>query len=185
MRQSLRRGGRCVFVCWRAPRDNAWAMTPLMARASIEHHAAADGPERSGPFAFADEQRLRSILQRRFAGIDVRRFDADVCLATPPPPPPKDRCASARPSRLLREAGEQHRRDSRCSRTSARPVCAGRGAVHLNARPGSCRHRARAEPRPRLNFARRAGGFMNPVAYEPIRPNITKVDVNGGVVKVS
>ena len=31
MRKSLRAGGRCVFVCWRAPRDNPWAMTPLSA----------------------------------------------------------------------------------------------------------------------------------------------------------
>ena len=31
MRKSLRAGGRCVFVCWRTPRDNAWAMTPLSA----------------------------------------------------------------------------------------------------------------------------------------------------------
>src|SRR5690348_5262567 len=29
LRKSLRNGGRCVFVCWRTPRDNAWAMTPL------------------------------------------------------------------------------------------------------------------------------------------------------------
>src|SRR5947207_5895792 len=29
LRKSLRAGGRCVFVCWRTPRDNEWAMTPL------------------------------------------------------------------------------------------------------------------------------------------------------------
>src|SRR5260370_38057411 len=29
LRQSLRTGGRCVFVCWRAPPDNPWARTPL------------------------------------------------------------------------------------------------------------------------------------------------------------
>src|SRR5271154_5309428 len=28
LRRSLRAAGRCVFVCWRAPRDNAWAMVP-------------------------------------------------------------------------------------------------------------------------------------------------------------
>ena len=28
LRESLRTGGRCVFVCWRVPRDNSWAMAP-------------------------------------------------------------------------------------------------------------------------------------------------------------
>ena len=31
LRGALRPGGRCAFVCWRAPRDNPWAMAPLMA----------------------------------------------------------------------------------------------------------------------------------------------------------
>src|SRR5271170_4278465 len=63
LRGSLRAGGRCVFVCWRAPRDNAWAMVPLSAaRTAMGVTPAPADPNAPGLFAFADEQRLRAIL---------------------------------------------------------------------------------------------------------------------------
>jgi SAM-dependent methyltransferase len=48
LRGSLRAGGRCVFVCWRAPRDNAWAMVPLSAARGDGCHSSACGSERAG-----------------------------------------------------------------------------------------------------------------------------------------
>ena len=86
LRRSLRAGGRCVFVCWRTPRDNAWAMTPLMAaRAAIGVTPPPADPFAPGPFAFADEGRLRGILAGAgFADVGVRRFDAPVALGASP-----------------------------------------------------------------------------------------------------
>src|SRR5207237_2709807 len=63
LRKSLRAGGRCVFVCWRTPRDNPWAMTPLAAARTAMGvtHEPAD-PNATGPFAFTDEVRLRDSI---------------------------------------------------------------------------------------------------------------------------
>ena len=56
-------GGRCVFVCWRAPSDNPWAMAPLVAaRKALNVTPAPADPTAPGPFAFADDGRLRGIL---------------------------------------------------------------------------------------------------------------------------
>ena len=78
LRKSLRAGGRCVFVCWRMPRDNPWAMTPLSAaRRVMGVKPAPADPEAPGPFAFADEQRVRTILSGAgFDDIGIQRFDA-------------------------------------------------------------------------------------------------------------
>jgi ubiquinone/menaquinone biosynthesis C-methylase UbiE len=82
LRGALRPGGRCVFVCWRAPRDNPWAMAPLVAaRQALAIQPAPADPLAPGPFAFADEQRLRGLLaQAGFEGIDLQRVDAPVFL---------------------------------------------------------------------------------------------------------
>ena len=73
LRKSLRTGGRCVFVCWRAPRDNGWAMTPLSAaRTAMGITPPPADPDAPGPFAFANEERVRAILSGAgFDAIDV------------------------------------------------------------------------------------------------------------------
>src|SRR5258708_6239747 len=80
LRKSLRTGGRCVFVCWRAPRDNPWAMTPLSAaRMAMGVTPPPADPAAPGPFAFADGARRRGILSGAgFRRIDVQRLDAAV-----------------------------------------------------------------------------------------------------------
>jgi ubiquinone/menaquinone biosynthesis C-methylase UbiE len=82
LRGALRAGGRCVFVCWRAPRDNPWAMAPLVAaRQALGIKPAPADPLAPGPFAFADEQRLRGLLaEAGFEGIEVQRLDAPIRL---------------------------------------------------------------------------------------------------------
>jgi SAM-dependent methyltransferase len=62
MRKGLKPGGRLVFLCWRDPKLNPWAMLPYSA---VIKHAPAlpkPGPEDPGPFSFADEARTRGIL---------------------------------------------------------------------------------------------------------------------------
>jgi SAM-dependent methyltransferase len=99
MRRSLRAGGRCVFVCWRIPRENAWAMTPLSAaRKAMGVTPAPAEPHAPGPFAFADDERLRGILAD--AGSTRSRCNASTrrsVLAQRRAKPPRMRCASDRP----------------------------------------------------------------------------------------
>jgi ubiquinone/menaquinone biosynthesis C-methylase UbiE len=62
LRAALRPKGRLVFACWREPRENGWMMAPLMAVYKHVPKLPALGPEDPGPFAFADEARVRRIL---------------------------------------------------------------------------------------------------------------------------
>jgi len=110
LRQSLRADGRCVFVCWRTPRDNAWAMTPLSAaRKAMGITPAPADPDAPGPFAFADEERLRTILSDAgFGAIDVQRFDAAISLGATPGAAAESVVQIGPVSRLVREVGAEH-----------------------------------------------------------------------------
>jgi SAM-dependent methyltransferase len=110
MRKSLRAGGRCVFVCWRAPRDNPWAMTPLSAaRAVMGITPPPADPNAPGPFAFADETRVRTLLaDAGFDAIDLQRFDAMVTLGTTPRAAADFVVQVGPVSRLVREVGAAH-----------------------------------------------------------------------------
>jgi SAM-dependent methyltransferase len=110
LRGSLRAGGRCVFVCWRAPRDNAWAMVPLSAaRAAMGVTPAPADPNAPGPFAFADEQRLHAILSGAgFGAVDVQRFDAALSLGATPRSAAEAAVQVGAVSRFVREVGVEH-----------------------------------------------------------------------------
>ncbi len=110
LRRSLRTGGRCVFVCWRTPRDNAWAMTPLSAaRKAMGVAPAPPDPDAPGPFAFADEERLRAVLSTAgFDDIDVQRFDAAIALGATPRSAAESVAQIGPVSRLVREVGVEH-----------------------------------------------------------------------------
>lgn len=63
LRSLVRPGGRFAFVCWRAMALNAWATLTLRAAlAHLDVPPASPEPGAPGPFAFADETRLRGIL---------------------------------------------------------------------------------------------------------------------------
>jgi ubiquinone/menaquinone biosynthesis C-methylase UbiE len=62
LRSALRPKGRLVFACWREPRENGWMMAPLMAVYKHVPKLPQLGPEDPGPFAFADETRVKRIL---------------------------------------------------------------------------------------------------------------------------
>lgn len=84
LRAALRAGGRCTFVCWRAPRDNPWAMAPLVAaRQALGVNPPPADPLAPGPFAFADEHRLRGLMaEAGFDGIELQRLDAPIQLGS-------------------------------------------------------------------------------------------------------
>jgi ubiquinone/menaquinone biosynthesis C-methylase UbiE len=105
--ERLRPGGRCAFVCWRAPRDNPWAMAPLVAaRKALGIDPPPADPLMPGPFAFADGQRLHSLLQQAgFEAIELQRLDAPVSLGASTAEAAQQCLRMGPVSRLAREAG--------------------------------------------------------------------------------
>ena len=110
LRESMRSRGRCVFACWRAPRDNSWAMRPLVAaRKALGITPAPADPNAPGPFAFADDERLRAILSAAgFERIDLHRFDAPVFLGATPRSAAENATRIGPTSRFLHEAGMEN-----------------------------------------------------------------------------
>jgi ubiquinone/menaquinone biosynthesis C-methylase UbiE len=109
LRKSLRKDGRFVFVCWRAPRDNPWAMTPLAAARTAMASRPARHPYAPGPFAFADDERLRAILSRAgFGAIDVQRCDRAISIGATPRSAAEGAVQIGPVARLVREVGAEH-----------------------------------------------------------------------------
>jgi len=77
IRESLKPSGRLAFVCWRALAENPWMQAPLEAALPLLPPVAPPDPTAPGPFAFADANRVRSILsQAGFASVTISPFDA-------------------------------------------------------------------------------------------------------------
>jgi SAM-dependent methyltransferase len=110
LRERLRPGGRFAFVCWRTPRDNPWAMVPLMAaRQALGVTPPPADPLAPGPFAFADDQRLRGLLaDSGFAAIELQRFDAPIHLGSSVRDAAEHSLQIGPVSRLAGEAGPAH-----------------------------------------------------------------------------
>ena len=82
LRGALRRGGRAVFACWRAAKLNTWQMTPLRAALRCVPRLPELGPEDPGPFSFADDARVRRVLDRAgFAKIELAAIDLEIDIA--------------------------------------------------------------------------------------------------------
>ncbi|MDE2263299.1 MAG: methyltransferase domain-containing protein [Gammaproteobacteria bacterium] len=62
MRRGLRSGARLAFACWREPKKNPWLLVPFEEVCRHVPRPPATAPEEPGPFAFADERRVRDIL---------------------------------------------------------------------------------------------------------------------------
>lgn len=107
---ALRPGGRLVFVCWRPPRDNGWAMAPLVAaRKVLGITPPPADPLAPGPFAFADGERTRAILAAAgFADIALQRVDAPIQLGSTPRAAAEGAVRVGPTARLVREAGAEH-----------------------------------------------------------------------------
>lgn len=79
IRRALKSGGRLAFVCWRALAENLWMRTPLEAAAALLPPMPRPGPEDPGPFAFADPERVRTVLGAAgFGDIQLAPFDAAI-----------------------------------------------------------------------------------------------------------
>ena len=63
IRRSLRPNGRLAFVCWRALEENPLDILPLSAASAHLPPQPAHDPDAPGPFAFANPDRVRGILE--------------------------------------------------------------------------------------------------------------------------
>ncbi|MBU4433558.1 MAG: methyltransferase domain-containing protein [Alphaproteobacteria bacterium] len=79
LRKALKPGGRLTFVCWRPYPENPWMRAPMEAAQPFLPPIPPADPTAPGPFAFADPQRVQSILQAAgFEDIRIRPFDAMI-----------------------------------------------------------------------------------------------------------
>jgi len=82
MRKALRVGGRLAFACWREPRNNPWMMVALQEAYKHVPRPPEVGPDDPGPFAFANEQRVRRILaEAGFSSIAMEVCDLTLDVA--------------------------------------------------------------------------------------------------------
>lgn len=76
LRGALSPSGRVAFVCWRSFPENPWVTVPMMAALQHITMPAPPPPDAPGPFAFADPDRLRSILtDAGFAQVQLESVD--------------------------------------------------------------------------------------------------------------
>jgi SAM-dependent methyltransferase len=85
IRKALAPKGRLAFVCWRALAENGWAATPVAAALPFLPPQETPDPYAPGPFAFADGERLKGILENAgFRDIRVDAFDGYMDMAKTP-----------------------------------------------------------------------------------------------------
>src|SRR5215510_701031 len=79
IRRSLRPNGRLAFVCWRAVEENQLDILPLRAAYAHLPPQPAHDPDAPGPFAFANPDRIRGILERAgFGEVAITAHDEQV-----------------------------------------------------------------------------------------------------------
>ena len=82
LRQGLKPGGRLVFASWREAKQNPWLIVPLREATKHAPPLPETNPEDPGPFAFANEARVRKILSEAgFADIVLEPHDLELDIA--------------------------------------------------------------------------------------------------------
>jgi SAM-dependent methyltransferase len=77
----LRPGGRVAFVCWQSLFANQWVAVPAAALLPIVGPSEPPPPDAPGPFAFADHDRVRSILDAAgFTSIELDDLHVPVLV---------------------------------------------------------------------------------------------------------
>jgi len=79
VRRALKPEGRLAFVCWRPFRENLWMRVPMEAAQSLLPPSPPTDPLAPGPFAFADRDRVQSILEEAgFLDVAIGGFDTSI-----------------------------------------------------------------------------------------------------------
>jgi SAM-dependent methyltransferase len=81
IRRSLKPGGRMCFICWRPMLENSWVMIPLRAAAQHLELPPPPDPTAPGPFAFADAERVHTILSTAgYCDIHIDKHDSRLAI---------------------------------------------------------------------------------------------------------
>ena len=82
LRGNVRPGGRMTFACWQSLAENDWARAPLDAALPLLSVPPQPSPPGSpGPFAFADQDLIGSILRNSsWNDIDIQAWNGPVTL---------------------------------------------------------------------------------------------------------
>ncbi|MEP5765286.1 MAG: class I SAM-dependent methyltransferase [Halieaceae bacterium] len=81
IRSGLRPSARVLFSCWQSLQQNAWLWEPLQAALQILPAPEAPPPDAPGPFAFADPERVQSILtEAGFAEVVATASTVSLCF---------------------------------------------------------------------------------------------------------
>lgn len=81
LRSALRPRGRLCFVCWQGLEKNEWAKIPLAAAAQHVALPPQAVPGTPGPFAFADQIRVRQILKdARFIEVKFEAYETQLSM---------------------------------------------------------------------------------------------------------
>ena len=82
LRKGLKPGGRLAFACWREAKQNPFFVLPLREAGKHAPPLPETNPEDPGPFAFANEARVRKILSDAgFADIVLEPHDLELDIA--------------------------------------------------------------------------------------------------------
>ncbi|MBR0664018.1 class I SAM-dependent methyltransferase [Roseomonas hellenica] len=81
LRHAATEGAQLRFIAWRSAAENPFMTTAERAAAPLLPNIPARRPDAPGQFAFADQRRVRRILQESgWAGIDIRPIDIACTL---------------------------------------------------------------------------------------------------------
>lgn len=81
LRLGVRAGGRLAFACWQSPLANEWVSVPVGAFASVLGAPDLPPPGGPGPFAFAEPERVREVLDAAgWAQVQVAPCEERVLL---------------------------------------------------------------------------------------------------------
>ncbi|MCC7267037.1 MAG: class I SAM-dependent methyltransferase [Caulobacteraceae bacterium] len=76
IRRAMRPGGRLTFIAWRSPAENPFMTAAGRATAHLLPPQPPPDPEAPGQFAFADDRRVRRILEAAgWNDVDLRPLD--------------------------------------------------------------------------------------------------------------
>ena len=79
IRKALKPGGRLAFVCWRSPAENVFMSLPAQSVAHLLPPSPPPVPNAPGPFAFADGDRLKGILEAAgFSAVTLTPHDQKI-----------------------------------------------------------------------------------------------------------
>lgn len=83
LRRALSPAGRLAFCCWRDFRENPWVAVPYAAaKPYLPEPEVPPDPRAPGPFAFAEAEYVRDILEGAgFGGVDIQPLDPSLHLA--------------------------------------------------------------------------------------------------------